>query len=92
MCVKGRAVSKPIVLIAEELSPATIDALGPDFEVRHVDGADRAALLPAIADVDAVLVRSATKVDAQALAQASREDPAVRELMLDTKAFLRETD
>ena len=35
-----------------------------------VDGADRAALLPAIADVDAVLVRSATKVDAEALAAA----------------------
>jgi D-3-phosphoglycerate dehydrogenase len=63
---------KPIVLIAEELSPATIDALGPDFEVRHVDGADRAALLPAIADVDAILVRSATKVDAEALAAAKR--------------------
>lgn len=44
-------MSKPVVLIAEELSPATLDALGPDFEVRHVDGADRSALLPAIADV-----------------------------------------
>ena len=63
-------MSKPVVLIAEELSPATIDALGPDFEVRHVDGADRAALLPAIADVDAILIRSATKVDAEALAAA----------------------
>ena len=63
-------MSKPVVLIAEELSPATLDALGPDFEVRHVDGADRAALLPAIADVDAILIRSATKVDAEALAAA----------------------
>jgi ketol-acid reductoisomerase len=26
-------VAKPIVLIAEELSPATLEALGPDFEV-----------------------------------------------------------
>jgi len=32
----------------------------------------------------------AGKVDAQALATASQEDPAARELMLDTKAFLRE--
>ena len=24
-------VGKPVVLIAEELSPATLDALGPDF-------------------------------------------------------------
>jgi D-3-phosphoglycerate dehydrogenase len=65
-------VSKPVVLIAEELSPATVEALGPDFEIRHVDGADRAALLPALADVDAILVRSATKVDAEAIAAAPR--------------------
>jgi D-3-phosphoglycerate dehydrogenase / 2-oxoglutarate reductase len=63
---------KPVVLIAEELSPATVDALGPDFEIRHCDGADRSALLPAIADVDAVLIRSATKVDAEAIAAARR--------------------
>jgi len=63
-------VSKPVVLIAEELSPATVEALGPDFEIRYVDGADRAALLPAIVDVDAILVRSATKVDAEAIAAA----------------------
>ncbi|KQR91220.1 MAG: phosphoglycerate dehydrogenase [Microbacterium ginsengisoli] len=63
-------MTKPVVLIAEELSPATIEALGPDFEVRHVDGADRSALLPALADVDAVLVRSATKLDAEAIAAA----------------------
>ncbi|MER6217725.1 phosphoglycerate dehydrogenase [Streptomyces sp. NPDC048387] len=64
--------SKPVVLIAEELSPATVDALGPDFEIRHVNGADRAELLPAIADVDAILVRSATKVDAEAIAAAKK--------------------
>ena len=63
-------MSKPVVLIAEELSPATVEALGPDFEIRHCDGADRAELLPAIADVDAVLVRSATQIDAEALAAA----------------------
>ena len=65
-------MSKPVVLIAEELSPATVDALGPDFEIRHCDGADRAQLLPALADVDAVLVRSATQIDAEALAAAPR--------------------
>ena len=63
-------MTRPVVLIAEELSPATIEALGPDFEVRHVDGSDRAALLPAVADVDALLVRSATSVDAEVLAAA----------------------
>lgn len=65
-------MTKPIVLIAEELSPATVEALGPDFEIRHCDGADRAELLPAIADVDAILIRSATKVDAEALAAAKQ--------------------
>ena len=66
------APARPVVLIAEELSPATVEALGPDFEIRHCNGADRAELLAAIADVDAILVRSATKVDAEALAAAKR--------------------
>ena len=60
-------MSKPVVLIAEELSPATVDALGPDFEIRYCDGANRDELLPAIVDVDAILVRSATKVDEEAI-------------------------
>ncbi len=60
----------PIILVAEELSPAAITALESAYEVRHVDGADRAALLPALADVDAVIVRSATTIDAEALAHA----------------------
>src|SRR5687767_4452287 len=64
--------TRPVVLIAEELSPATVEALGPDFEIRNCNGADRGALLAAIADVDAILVRSATKVDAEALATATR--------------------
>ena len=38
---EGTPVRKPVVLIAEELSPATVEALGPDFEVRTCDGADR---------------------------------------------------
>ncbi|MFT4228718.1 MAG: phosphoglycerate dehydrogenase [Microbacterium sp.] len=63
-------MTKPVVLIAEELSPATIDALGPDFDVRAVDGTDRTALLSALADAHAVLIRSATRIDAEALAAA----------------------
>ncbi|MGH8888386.1 MAG: phosphoglycerate dehydrogenase [Acidothermaceae bacterium] len=65
-------MSKPIVLIAEELSPAATDLLSGDFEIRNVDGADRAALLPALAEVDAVLIRSATKIDAEAIAAAPK--------------------
>ena len=64
-------VAKPIVLIAEELSPATMAALGPDFEVRHCNGADRNELLAALSvGVDAVLIRSATKMDAEAISAA----------------------
>ncbi|MBC7310531.1 MAG: phosphoglycerate dehydrogenase [Tetrasphaera sp.] len=65
-------MTKPVVLIAEELSPATIDALGPDFEVRYCDGANREELLPALADAEAVLIRSATKMDAEAIAAAKK--------------------
>ncbi|ROS61887.1 D-3-phosphoglycerate dehydrogenase [Frigoribacterium sp. PhB160] len=63
-------MAKPVVLIAEELSPATVEALGPDFDVRSVDGTDRPALLSALAEANAILVRSATKVDAEAIAAA----------------------
>jgi D-3-phosphoglycerate dehydrogenase len=61
-------VAKPIVLIAEELSPATVEALGPDFDVKNIDGTDRAVLLAALADADAILIRSATQLDAEAIA------------------------
>jgi len=64
--------TKPVVLIAEELSPATIDALGPDFEIRRCDGANRGELLAALVDVDAVLIRSATNIDREALTAAKR--------------------
>lgn len=33
------------VLIAEELSPATVSALGDDFVIRHLDGTVRSELL-----------------------------------------------
>jgi D-3-phosphoglycerate dehydrogenase len=60
------------VLIAEELSPATVEALGPDFDVRTVDGTDRPALLGALVDAAAILIRSATQVDAEAIAAAQQ--------------------
>ena len=69
--VQLHVANKPVVLIAEELSPATLEALGPDFEVRNCNGADRAELLAALGKgVDAVLIRSATKMDAEAIAAA----------------------
>src|SRR4029078_9595766 len=60
----------PVVLIAEELAPAAIDVLAHDFDVRHVDGTDRPALLAALAEAHAGIVRSATQIDAEAIAAA----------------------
>ena len=68
----AQPAGRPVVLVAEELAPSALEVLSADFEVRHVDGADRFALLPALADADAVLVRSATRIDAEALAAAPR--------------------
>jgi hypothetical protein len=47
-------------------------------------------MTPVLIDLLAAFIDG--RVDAQAVAAASREDPAARELMLDTKAFLRESD
>jgi D-3-phosphoglycerate dehydrogenase len=55
------------VLIAEELAPSALEVLADDFDVRHVDGTDRPALLAALADANAVIIRSATRIDAEAL-------------------------
>jgi D-3-phosphoglycerate dehydrogenase len=59
-----------VVLIAEELAPAAIDVLAHEFDIRHVDGTDRPALLAALAEAHAIIVRSATRVDAEAIAAA----------------------
>ncbi|OLF08752.1 phosphoglycerate dehydrogenase [Actinophytocola xinjiangensis] len=64
--------TRPVVLIAEKLAPSTVSVFGDEVEVRHVDGTDRAALLAAVADADALLVRSATKVDAEVFAATNR--------------------
>ncbi|RJQ81043.1 phosphoglycerate dehydrogenase [Pseudonocardiaceae bacterium YIM PH 21723] len=60
--------NRPVVLIAEKLAPSTLEVFGDGVEIRHVDGTDRPALLAAVAEADALLVRSATKVDAEVLA------------------------
>lgn len=63
-------MSKPVVLIAEELSPATIAVLGEQFEIRNCDGANRSELLSNLETANAVLIRSATKMDVEAIAAA----------------------
>lgn len=62
--------ASPVVVIADKLSQSTVDALGGGVEVRWVDGTDRDALLEAVGDAQALLVRSATQVDAEVLAAA----------------------
>lgn len=64
-------MSRPVVLIADQLSPATVDALGPDIQVRHCDGTDRRHLLAAVTDIDGLLVRSSTQVDAEVIGAAT---------------------
>ncbi|MFI8889220.1 hydroxyacid dehydrogenase [Streptomyces paradoxus] len=63
---------RPIVLVADPLSPVALASLGSDVEVRHCDGTNRPALLAAVENADALLVRSATRVDAEVLDAASR--------------------
>ncbi|UXA19710.1 phosphoglycerate dehydrogenase [Mycobacterium sp. SMC-4] len=65
-------MSLPVVLIADKLAQSTVEALGDQVEVRWVDGPDREKLLTAVADADALLVRSATTVDAEVLAAAPK--------------------
>jgi D-3-phosphoglycerate dehydrogenase / 2-oxoglutarate reductase len=56
------------VLIAEPLADAGIELLRAHFEVDAHDALDRAELLASVADADALVVRSATQVDAEVLA------------------------
>jgi D-3-phosphoglycerate dehydrogenase / 2-oxoglutarate reductase len=65
-------VSLPVVLIADKLAESTVAALGDQVEVRWVDGPDREKLLAALPEADALLVRSATTVDAEVLAAGSK--------------------
>ena len=58
-------MSLPVVLIADKLAESTVAALGDQIEVRWVDGPDREKLLAAVPEADALLVRSATTVDAE---------------------------
>lgn len=65
-------MSLPVVLIADKLAESTVEALGDEVEVRWVDGPDREKLLAAVSDADALLVRSATTVDAEVMAAAPK--------------------
>ncbi len=68
----SNAATRPVVLLAESLAPSAVEQLGTDVEIRHVDGTDRSALLAAVADANALIVRSATRVDAEVFAASRR--------------------
>lgn len=58
------------IVVAEPLSSAGIAVLERRHEVRELAGSDRQELLAALADACALVVRSATQVDAELLAAA----------------------
>ncbi|MER7638000.1 hydroxyacid dehydrogenase [Streptomyces sp. NPDC126522] len=62
----------PIVVLSDVLPGDAVAALKATCEVRHVDGRDRPALFAALSDADALIVRSGTRVDAEALDRAPR--------------------
>src|ERR1700759_5046434 len=70
--IRRTNVSTPIVLIAEELSPAGIAQLESGFELRYAHGSGRSQLLPPMADANAVIPRSGTTIHAEALEHAPR--------------------
>jgi D-3-phosphoglycerate dehydrogenase len=60
------------VLIADKLSQAGVDALGRDYDVDVRTGLSKAALADIIGEYHAVVVRSATTIDADLIAAADR--------------------
>ncbi|MFE5711481.1 hydroxyacid dehydrogenase [Streptomyces sp. NPDC056501] len=62
----------PIVILSDALPDDAVAALKATCDVRHVDGRDRPALFAALSDADALIVRSGTRVDAEALDRAPR--------------------
>ena len=56
------------VLVADKLSDAGVEALSEHFDVDVRTGLEKAELVSAIADYDAVVIRSATTIDADVIA------------------------
>ncbi|WP_030161382.1 phosphoglycerate dehydrogenase [Glycomyces sp. NRRL B-16210] len=63
---------KPVVVIADPLAPAAIEVLSGDFDVREIDGTNVDSLHAALTDADAVIVRSATTINAAAMEAAPK--------------------
>lgn len=65
-------MSQPVVLISDPLPARLVAELDGDFEIRQCPGSDRAALLTAVAEAEALIIRSATRVDQEVLDHAPR--------------------
>lgn len=63
-------MSRPKVVVAESIADVAIEALATWCDVEVAIGADRAELIAALGNAVALLVRSATKVDAEMIAAA----------------------
>ena len=63
---------RPTVVIADQIDATARERIGRAAEIVDVDGADVAALHAAVADADALIVRSETQVDAAVFAAAPR--------------------
>ena len=64
--------NRPVVVIADKLADSAVAVLAGDFDVRTIDGTDVRVLHAELARADAVIVRSATRIDADALAAAPK--------------------
>jgi D-3-phosphoglycerate dehydrogenase len=67
-----QASQRPRVLVAENIGASGIELLRAHFEVEIGVGWSREELAKRIADYDAILIRSATKLDAELIAKAGR--------------------
>ncbi|MDG4861670.1 hydroxyacid dehydrogenase [Streptomyces sp. T-3] len=65
-------MSQPVVLISDPLPARLTAELGGDFEIRQCAGSDRTALLAAVPEAEALIIRSATRVDQEVLDHAPR--------------------
>ena len=65
-------MTRPTVVVAERIAAAGMEALAAQCTVADLVGADRPALLAALADATGLIVRSATRVDAEVFAAAPR--------------------
>jgi len=69
---EAQALERPRVLVAEKIGDSGIDLLKEHFDVDVGIGLSREELTQRIGDYDGILIRSATKLDAELLSKAGR--------------------